>query len=248
MEKFGRVAGKMKIFPAIDIQNGYCVRLRQGNALNRTIYGDDPLEMAVKWQSEGAKYLHVVDLDGAFHGKGINAEIISRICRTVSIPVEVGGGIRELKHVEKYMNNGVWRVIIGSKAVEEPDLVTEVVQRWGEERVAVAVDERDGNVVTNGWLGGTSKKIVPFIENFLKKGVSYFIHTDISRDGMLSGPNFDMIGRLQKIPGIQLIASGGISSFNDLVKLKEMGLYGVITGKALYEEKITMEEIGQLQE
>ena len=224
LEEFSRMVTKMKIFPAIDIEDGHCVRLKQGKIQDLTVYGDDPVKMALKWEALGAKYLHVVDLDGAFKGNGVNTEVIHRICQAVKIPVEVGGGIRTEQAIKQRIENGVWRVIIGSVAAH------------------------GDTVATNGWVDGSRQKVLPFVKTLLENGVNTIVYTDISRDGMLTGPNFEMMGKLQALPGIHLIASGGVSCADDLRKLSDMGLYGAITGKALYEEKVSMEEIVEIQE
>lgn len=238
----------MKIFPAIDIQKGRCVRLRKGVASDSTVYGDDPAEMARKWASEGARYLHVVDLDGAFAGRGENTEAIRRIVRAVDIPVEVGGGIRDEAAVKAWLDLGVYRVIIGSAAVEHPDFAVDMAWRCGAEHVAVSIDAKGSVVTTHGWVDGSGKEVFPFAEELVSRGVSTIVYTDISRDGMLTGPNFEMLGTLNEIPGISLIASGGMSSPEDLKKLKAMGIYGAICGKALYENKVTMADIMEIQE
>lgn len=238
----------MKIFPAIDIEDGHCVRLKQGKIGDLTVYGDDPVKMALKWESLGAKYLHVVDLDGAFKGNGVNTEVIHRICQSVKIPVEVGGGIRTEQAIKQHIENGVWRVIIGSKAVASPYFAIQAAKKYGADHIAVSVDAHGDTVATHGWVDGSKQKVLPFVKTLLENGVKTIVYTDISRDGMLTGPNFEMMGKLQALPRIHLIASGGVSNADDLRKLSAMGVYGAITGKALYEEKVTMEEIVEIQE
>lgn len=235
----------MIVFPAIDIQNGHAVRLRQGVKEDSTTYFADPVEAAVKWCDEGALFLHVVDLDGAFSGSRRNAEIIGRICDAVDIPVEVGGGIRSEEAIQSYLEVGVNRVIIGSKAVEDEAFITKMAQKYGSS-LAVSIDAKGDVVATRGWVDGSDKKVLPFAQFLLSIGIQTIIYTDISRDGMLTGPNMDMLEQLQQLPYIRLIASGGMSSIEDLKKLQAMHVYGAITGKALYEGKITMEEIRML--
>lgn len=235
----------MIVFPAIDIQNGHAVRLRQGVKEDSTTYFADPVEAAVKWCDEGALFLHVVDLDGAFSGSRCNAEIIGRICDAVDIPVEVGGGIRSEEAIQSYLNVGVNRVIIGSKAVEDEAFITKMAQKYGSS-LAVSIDAKGDVVATRGWVDGSDKKVLSFAQFLLSIGIQTIIYTDISRDGMLTGPNMDMLEQLQQLPYIRLIASGGMSSIEDLKKLQAMHVYGAITGKALYEGKITMEEIRML--
>lgn len=235
----------MIVFPAIDIQNGCAVRLRQGVKEDSTTYFDNPVEAAVKWADEGALFLHVVDLDGAFSGSLSNASIIGDICEAVDIPVEVGGGIRSEEAIEAYIEAGVNRVIIGSKAVEDPEFMAAMAKKYGS-MLAVSIDAKEDVVATRGWVDGSDKRVLPFAQSMLDLGINTLIYTDISRDGMLTGPNFTMLGQLQQLPYIRLIASGGMSSIDDLKKLKAMGIYGAITGKALYEGKITMAEIRSL--
>ncbi len=231
----------MIVFPAIDIQNGRAVRLRQGVKDDSTTYFDNPVEAAVKWADEGALFLHVVDLDGAFSGSLANASIISDICEAVDIPVEVGGGIRSEEAIETYLEAGVNRFIIGSKAVEDPDFMAAMAKKHGS-MLAVSIDAKEDVVATRGWVDGSDKRVLPFAQSMLDLGINTLIYTDISRDGMLTGPNFTVLGQLQQLPYIRLIASGGMSSIDDLKKLKAMGIYGAITGKALYEGKITLAE------
>lgn len=237
----------MIIFPAIDIQNGKCVRLRQGAEKDSTVYFEDPEEAAVHWEKEGAEWLHLVDLDGAFRGEGVNTEMIKKISRRVSIPVEVGGGIRTMDDIRRHLRNGVSRVIIGSMAVENPDFASEAAARWPG-KIAVSVDAKGDWAAIHGWVESSGRKVVPFVRELIDSGISVIIYTDISRDGMLTGPNTGMLERLQAMPGISLIASGGVSSAGDLKTLKDMNLYGAICGKALYEGRVTMKQIRKIQE
>lgn len=238
----------MIIFPAIDIQNGQCVRLRQGDAADVTVYGRSPAAMALKWEMEGAKYLHVVDLDGAFRGGGVNRDAVEAICHAAAIPVEMGGGIRTEADIEACFGLGAARVILGSAAIENPAFAADMAAKYGADRVAVSIDAKGDRAAAHGWTDSSEKKVLPFAEELVRSGVSLIIYTDISRDGMLTGPNFDMLGRLNAVPGIRLIASGGMSSPDDLRKLAAMGVYGAICGKALYEGNITMEDIRNIQE
>ncbi len=235
----------MIVLPAIDIQNGRAVRLRQGIATESTTYFEDPLEAALTWASEGAEYLHIVDLDGAFKGERTNAPIIRKICDLLTIPVEVGGGIRTERDIRTYLEAGVARVILGSKAAEDDEWTTEMAKKYGSQLV-VSIDAKGDTVTTRGWVAESDKKVLPFASSLIDRGITTIVYTDISRDGMLSGPNFDMLGQLQQLPHIQLIASGGISGIEDLRALQRMGVYGAITGKAIYEGLLTMEEIHSL--
>ena len=171
----------MKIFPAIDIEDGHCVRLKQGKIQDLTVYGDDPVKMALKWESLGAKYLHVVDLDGAFKGNGVNTEVIHRICQAVKIPVEVGGGIRTEQAIKQHIENGVWRVIIGSKAVASPYFAIQAAKKYGADHIAVSVDAHGDTVATNGWVDGSRQKVLPFVKTLLENGVNTIVYTDIPR-------------------------------------------------------------------
>lgn len=235
----------MIVFPAIDIQDGHVVRLRQGIKEDSTTYDDDPVKVAVKWRDEGAMFLHVVDLDGAFSGDRCNAAVIEEICDAVDIPVQVGGGIRSEEAIETYLEAGVNRVIIGSKAVEDEAFITAMAKTYGSS-LAVSIDAKGNMVATRGWVGGSDKEVLSFASFLLTIGVRTIIYTDISRDGMLTGPNMDMMMLLQRLPYIRLIASGGVSSIDDLKQLQQLNLYGAITGKALYEGKITMAQIRTL--
>lgn len=237
----------MIVLPAIDIQNGHAVRLRQGIKEESTTYFKDPVEAAKKWAGEGAEYLHIVDLDGAFSGSLSNVDMIGRICRAVPIPVEVGGGIRSEKAIKTYLESGVSRVIIGSKAVEDAVFITEMAGAYGH-RLAVSVDAKGDVVATRGWVDKSDKAVIPFVKFLLSIGIRTIVYTDIGRDGMLSGPNMEMMEKLQSLPDIRLIASGGVSGISDLKALQKLNVYGAITGKALYEGKVTMEEIRKLSQ
>ena len=235
----------MIVFPAIDIQGGRAVRLRQGVKDDSTTYFKDPVEAARKWAQEGALYLHVVDLDAAFSGSLCNTETIAHICRAVSIPVEAGGGIRSEEAIRTCLDSGVSRAIIGSRAVVDRPFITAMAAKYGS-RIAVSVDARDDMVATQGWVDNSGASVLPFVKFLLSIGIRTIVYTDISRDGMLQGPNLVMMEQLQQLPGIRLIASGGVSGIDDLKALKQLGVYGAITGKALYEGKVTMKEINAL--
>jgi len=235
----------MIVFPAIDIKGGQCVRLLQGRQDQVTTYFNDPVAVAEKWADEGAAYLHVVDLDGAFAGDGKNTDVIGRICQAVSIPVEVGGGIRSEEAIKLHLKNGVSRVIIGSKAVEDSVFITEMAAKYGD-KIAVSVDAHGNQVATHGWVDKSTTEVLPFTKFLLSIGIHTIIYTDISRDGMLQGPNLAMMARLQALSGIRLVASGGVSSIQDLLDLAGLSIYGAITGKALYEGKVTMAQIRAL--
>jgi phosphoribosylformimino-5-aminoimidazole carboxamide ribotide isomerase len=229
----------MLIIPAIDIKNGQCVRLRQGRAEEQTVYGTDPAAMARRWQSEGAEYLHIVDLDGAFEGRPVILELVRRILETVHVPIEIGGGIRTHKDVEAYLEAGVDRVIIGTRAVESPPWLRTLAERFPK-RVAVGVDAREGKVAVHGWVQVTEVSALEFIGQLEGFGLAALIYTDISKDGMLEGPNFEGIAAVQRQTRIPLVASGGVSRIEHVKRLAGMGVYAAIIGKALYTGDIDL--------
>ncbi|MBF7096110.1 1-(5-phosphoribosyl)-5-[(5-phosphoribosylamino)methylideneamino]imidazole-4-carboxamide isomerase [Alkalibacter mobilis] len=235
----------MIVLPAIDIKNGKCVRLKQGLIDQETAYYDDPVFVAKMWEEKGAKYLHVVDLDGAFTGQQTNMDLVKNIVESIKIPVEIGGGIRTLETVEKYLESGVDRVILGTSAVENIDFVRDLCEKFPG-KIAVSVDAKGDYVAIKGWVETSDTKVMPFCESLKNAGVKTIVYTDISRDGMLSGPNLEMLDLLNKSLGIDIIASGGVASIKNIEDLSNLGLYGAITGKALYEGTLTMEEINAL--
>lgn len=234
----------MIILPAIDIKGGHCVRLSQGKEDQETKYFDDPVEVAKMWVSQGAKYLHIIDLDGAFGDSDVNFDIIKNMREAVDIPIEVGGGIRSVEIAEKYLNAGIDRVIIGTMAVNEPEKIRELVEKHGQ-KIAVSVDCKEDKVAVKGWVEETEIDVYKFCETLKEMGVKTIIHTDISKDGMLTGPNVEVLRNLQERIGDNIIAAGGVSSMEDLKALEAIELYGAITGKALYEGRIKMEDIKQ---
>ena len=230
----------MIVYPAIDIKNGRAVRLLQGRAGDVTDYGL-PVEMAEKWQSLGAKWLHMVDLDGAFEGGAVNKEQVSLIVKTLSIPIELGGGIRTLNDVKRWMDAGVERVIIGTAAVENPQMVEDAAKLYPG-HIAVGIDAKDGIVMTRGWVKSGRISAVDLALRIKDQGVDTVIYTDISRDGMMGGANVEQTGNLIKATGLNIIGSGGVNSTKDIRKLKNAGCAGVITGKALYTGAFTLKE------
>ncbi|MCD6435052.1 MAG: 1-(5-phosphoribosyl)-5-[(5-phosphoribosylamino)methylideneamino]imidazole-4-carboxamide isomerase [Clostridiales bacterium] len=231
----------MIIFPAIDIRKKKCVRLTQGDYSKMTIYDSDPLKVAIKWQSKGAEFLHIVDLDGAKDGERINNSIIEKIVKAIKVPVQIGGGIRKTETVEELLTSGVSRVIIGTGAIKDLKWLKEIVKIYGE-KICVSIDARDGFVATDGWKEISEVKAVDFAIELENIGIKTIVYTDIKKDGMLKGPNFEMYAELIKKVNLDIIASGGISTLKDIEKLKQMSIYGAIVGKALYDEKIKLEE------
>ena len=223
----------MIIFPAIDLRGGKCVRLIQGDFAKETIYSDDPQATALKWQNMGAKFLHVVDLDGARAGSPQNLDAIKKILDAVSIPIEVGGGIRTLDDVEKILSLGVRRVILGSVAVENISLVEDAVKKFGD-KIVVGIDAKGGFVAVHGWEKSSAVKAEELAKKIVVAGVKTIIYTDISKDGMLSGVNAEIFSELEKKSGAQIVASGGVKSLEDIRALKAAKISGVIVGKAIY--------------
>ncbi len=231
----------MEIIPAIDIRNGNCVRLYQGDYGIETIFSDDPVEMALEWQSLGAMRLHIVDLDGAASGELCNLRLITEIANAVLIPVQVGGGIRQMGTIEELLKVGVDRVILGTAAVEDTELVKEACHRFGQS-IIVSLDAREGYLATHGWLKETELKVVEFVRSMAKLRVRRFIYTDINRDGTLTEPNFSAIFELVDATRCPVVASGGISSLAHLKVLRKLGVDGAIIGKALYTKEINLKQ------
>jgi len=231
----------MEIIPAIDLRNGKCVRLFQGDYGQETIFSDDPVSVALRWQSEGARRLHIVDLDGAAKGEPSNLEAIEDIIAAIDIPVQVGGGIRSIETIEQLFAAGVERAILGTVAVEKPDLVKEACQRFGDQ-IIVSIDAKDRMVATRGWLQKSTVTASELASKMIELGVMRFIYTDISRDGTLTSPNFEAIAELLSQVNVSVIAAGGISSVHHLTKLAESGVEGAIVGKAIYTGDVKLGE------
>ena len=231
----------MEIIPAIDLRNGKCVRLYQGDYGQETIFSDDPVSVALRWQSEGARRLHIVDLDGAAKGEPANLETIEDIMAAIDIPVQVGGGIRSIETIEQLFATGVERAIMGTVAVEKPDLVKEACQSFSD-RIIISIDARDRWVATRGWLQKSTVTASELASKMIELGVMRFIYTDISRDGTLTSPNFEAIAELLSQVNVPVIAAGGISSVYHLTKLAELGVEGAIVGKAIYTGDVKLAE------
>ena len=224
----------MEVIPAIDLRGGRCVRLYQGDFGRETVFSEDPLAVARQWQQQGATRLHLVDLDGAAQGNPVNLDIIAAIVAQSEIPVQVGGGVRSSATAEKLLSLGVERVVIGTAAVRNPDLVRQLCQGGGFPRVVVAVDARDGLVAVQGWLEETSVTAVELGQRMAELGVARLLYTDISRDGTLSEPNFSANAQLVESTGLAILASGGAASLDHITELARIGAEGVIVGRALY--------------
>lgn len=231
----------MQIYPAIDIRDKKVVRLTYGDYDKMKIYGDSPVDTALSFAAQGARNVHVVDLDGAKDGVTANFDVISGIVSESGLFVEVGGGIRDEARVEKYLRCGAGRVILGTAAVRNFDFVKSCVKNFGD-KIAVGVDAKNGKVAVSGWLEVTDIDSVTFCERLRDAGVDAVIYTDISKDGAMSGTNLDVFAKLTEIKGLKIIASGGITYYDELRALDKMGAYGAVLGKALYEGKINLSE------
>ncbi len=236
----------MQIIPAVDLRKGQCVRLTRGKLENETVFSKDPCFMANLWQAKGAKRIHVVDLDGAFTGVMQNLKLIKEIRKKINIPMQVGGGIRDLKTIRKVLSLGVDKVILGTVTISNPELVKKSIAEFGE-KVIVSIDSQDGKVAIGGWKDITSQSAFSLAEQLIQEGVSEIIFTDVTRDGTLEGPNIKVIkNMLQKLKAkVSIIIAGGMAKLEDVRKIKKMeglGVTGVIIGKALYTEDIEIEE------
>ncbi|HEX3028299.1 MAG TPA: 1-(5-phosphoribosyl)-5-[(5-phosphoribosylamino)methylideneamino]imidazole-4-carboxamide isomerase [Clostridia bacterium] len=231
----------MRIYPAIDVKDGRCVRLVQGQFEDVTVYSDNPVDMAFKWEKKGAEYLHIVDLDGAREGEPRNIAVISEMAVNLGIPVQVGGGIRTIEMIELALCKGIQRVILGTSAVKDPQLVKNALRTF-ENNVVIGIDARDGIVAIEGWAKKSEFTAVGFAKKMEELGAKTIIYTDISRDGMMKGPNLKAMEEMVKAVNIEVIASGGVSTLQDVKNLKEIGMPGAIIGKALYTGAIDLKE------
>jgi phosphoribosylformimino-5-aminoimidazole carboxamide ribotide isomerase len=238
----------MYIIPAIDLIGGKCVRLSQGDYSSKKEYHDDPLEMAKRFEGAGIRRLHLVDLDGAKAKKIVNADVLERICANTSLQVDFGGGIQADAEIEKAFFLGAKQVTGGSVAVKNPVLFDSWIQKFGAEKIILGADAKDRKIAVGGWEETTGVDLIPFIKSYFEKGISYVICTDVAKDGLLQGPSTDLyIEIMKEIPGIKLIASGGVSSVKDLEELEKSGVYGAIVGKAYYEGRVTLEELASFE-
>jgi phosphoribosylformimino-5-aminoimidazole carboxamide ribotide isomerase len=231
-----------EVIPAIDLQGGRCVRLVQGDFDQATIYGDDPPGMARRWEAAGASRIHVVDLDGAKAGGPRQLDVVAEIVKAVGVPVQLGGGMRTIADVEAALAAGVDRVIVGTKAIEEPDFVDAALRMFGP-RVGVGIDARDGRVAVRGWVDVSDVDALDLARDMARRGVRTIVYTDIARDGMLSGPNLEAMRRMaEAVPELGVIASGGVGAPGDILALATTGTVGVIVGKALYAGTVDLAE------
>lgn len=232
----------MEVIPAIDLRAGRCVRLYQGDYGRETVYAQDPVAVALEWQRQGATRLHVVDLDGAAQGRPANLGAINAILGQLIIPAQVGGGVRDAVTADTLLAAGAGRVVLGTAAVEDPALVQRLCQRHGSQRVVVAIDAREGMVATRGWRETTAVSALTLAQAMAALGVCRLLYTDIARDGTLSGPNVAATAELARQTGLAVLASGGVSSLEDIRQLAEAGVEGVILGRALYTGAIKLAE------
>ncbi len=235
------------VIPAIDIIDGRCVRLEQGDYRRETVYPDSPLEMAKVWTAHNANLIHIVDLDGARTGRIHNLEVVSEICRGLSCPCELGGGLRTRQDIERVLNAGVSRVVFGTVLAENPELAGDFVNEFGADKIVAGLDARNGKVATQGWQENTAGDIFELANILVDHGITRFIYTDIATDGMFTGPNLETVGKLcDSVASAMIIASGGVGSgedVRDLVKLRRPNLEGVIVGKALYDGRVSYDEL-----
>lgn len=234
----------MRIIPAIDIIDGKCVRLSQGDYSTSKIYNENPLEVAKEFQDHGIKYLHLVDLDGAKSKHIVNYKVLEKIASGTDLQIDFGGGLKSDKDLKIAFNSGASQITGGSIAVKDPDTFFAWLEKFGNEKIILGADAKDRKVAIGGWLEDSGRDLLPFIQQYVEKGVEYVICTDVSKDGMLQGPSFDLYEEiLAEVPGVKLIASGGIAEFDDLPKLQELGCEGAILGKAIYEGRISLKQL-----
>lgn len=231
----------MRIYPAIDIKDGNCVRLLQGRFSDVTVYGDSPAKTAKLWEDKGAEFIHVVDLDGALKGQGVNAAKIEEICKTVSVPVQTGGGIRTMEDIASRLKIGVSRVIIGTKAVSDTEFVKAAVEKYGD-KIVIGIDAKDGYAAVEGWEKTSYFKAVDFAKKMEQIGVKTIVYTDIATDGTLKGPNVAAMEEMVKNTSLDVIASGGIGTIEHIKSLLPTGVEGVIVGRALYTQSVRLED------
>jgi phosphoribosylformimino-5-aminoimidazole carboxamide ribotide isomerase len=237
----------MRIIPAIDIIDGSCVRLTQGDYNQKKVYSANPLDVAKAFESAGLQYLHLIDLDGAKAGNVTNWRVIEAITNNTGLVVDFGGGIKTDEEVSRLFDLGVAQLNIGSVAVTNPEKITAWIEKFGTEKIILSADVKDEKIAISGWQENSSIAITAFLKDYIRKGIEYVTCTDIGTDGMLTGPNIDLYKKiLLSFPQLNLIASGGVSNMDDLYELKQIGVDGVIVGKAIYEERIRLDELARM--
>lgn len=236
----------MRIIPAIDIIDGKCVRLTKGDYKTTKIYNENPLEVAKMFEDFGIKYLHLVDLDGAKSKQILNQKVLENLASKTNLQIDFGGGIKSIKDVRIAFNSGAKQITLGSIAVENPELMEGWLKKFGADKIILGADCKNRKIATNGWLKNSDEDIISFIRKYKKRGIRYGIVTDIEKDGMLSGPSFQLYEEILAKNKISLIASGGITTIDDVIKLKEQGCEGAIIGKAIYEGNINLKDLSEL--
>lgn len=237
----------MKIIPAIDIIDGKCVRLSKGDYNSKKIYNENPLEVAKMFEDYGFEYLHMVDLDGAKSSKVVNSNVLEQVTNSTNLKVDFGGGIKSNEDIKKVFENGAYQITVGSVAVKDPELLSNWIQEYGADKIILGADVKDLFIATNGWLETSKLSLFDFLEDYYQKGIRNVLCTDISKDGMLEGPAFELYNSImKKFNDLDLIASGGISCIEDVIRLKSEGIPSVVIGKAIYENKIDLNELSKL--
>ena len=232
----------MEVIPAIDLIDGRCVRLVQGDYSRQTVYSDDPVEVALRWESLGAARIHIVDLDGARLGAPANLEVVGRIANSVGVPIQMGGGVRSIEAAREVIGAGVQRVMLGTVAVRDPDIVAAARSELGDDAIVVAVDSRDGYVAVSGWTSKSRVRATELLQRMSHAGVRTFLCTDIAKDGTLGGPDYELMSELVGVAGKGVIAAGGVASVEHVRQLAMTGVGGVVIGKALYTGDIDLAE------
>jgi phosphoribosylformimino-5-aminoimidazole carboxamide ribotide isomerase len=236
----------MRLIPAIDIIDGKCVRLSKGDYSTKIIYNENPLEIAKEFEAHGIQYLHLVDLDGAKSSHIVNHKVLEQIATKTSLKIDFGGGLKSDEDLKIAFNSGANQITAGSVVVKNPDIFMSWLQKFGADKIILGADANNEKIAVSGWLEESDQEIIPFIQKYQKEGVKYVISTDIAKDGMLQGPSFDLYEKiLSQIEDINLIASGGISQFDELQKLQDIGCEGTIIGKAIYENRISLKQLEQ---
>lgn len=236
----------IQIIPAIDLIDGHCVRLTQGDYSQKKIYNENPLEVAKSFEDAGITRLHLVDLDGAKQKRIINHKVLELLATKTNLHIDFGGGVQSDEMIEIAFNSGAKQVTGGSVAVKNPELFESWLQTYGGEKIILGADARDEKIAISGWEEATTKSVYDFVGEYLKKGAKYAISTDVAKDGLLQGPSFDLYQNLQdQFPDLQIIASGGVAEFDDIVKLNDMNIFGVIVGKAIYEGRVTLRQLAE---